>query len=116
MGVIPSALEIEDPARKAKVSGQLSVAEGFLPIFVETLDLELSSAQKPSPKDLFVRILGDKGIWKTELDAQGRFSFPPIYAGSYFIELFPKGEKPILRRPIVLHEQSELNIRVEMIS
>ena len=114
MGVIPSALEIEDPARKAEVRGRIEVAEGFLPLLLDRLGTEPTASENAVPKGIEIQIVGPKGLWKTELDDEGNFAFKPIYAGNYLLRAVYK-ETVLISRSISLREKSKMDVTVSVL-
>jgi len=114
MGVMPSASLMESSERKGLVSGVISMEEGFRHAFIEGMDCEPAPGEAGLPEDTQAVIEGPKGIWRSEVDGEGRFAFPPIYAGSYVLRIRCYGQV-LCKIPIVVRERSAVEFSVDIL-
>jgi len=114
MGVIPSALEQEDPARKAQLSGRLDVVRGFVPILLERLGVAAGTGPSGLPAGTSATLVGSRGIWSVDLKPEGTFEFPPCYAGAYQLR-FRCGERLVAAHPVTLREKARLDVAVHVL-
>ena len=114
MGMIPSAADVENPAKKGTIKGQIGVAEGFIPLFMEYLNSSADQGISTVYKHVNVHILGANGKWSTSVDEKGNFEFPPVYSGRYVLKVQYK-EHLLFYHDLVLLDKAEFELQITVV-
>jgi hypothetical protein len=114
MGMIPSAVDVENPAKKGTITGELAVAEGFLPLFLEYVGSADAEGFSDIYKHIKVQIIGASGNWSASLNEEGKFKFPPIYSGRYILKVQYKSHL-LFYHDIVLLDKNELDMKITVV-
>lgn len=114
MGMIPSAIDVENPAKKGTIQGELAIAEGFLPLFLEYVGSADAEGFSKLYKNVKVLVIGASGNWTASLDEEGKFKFPPIYSGRYILKVQYKSNL-LFYHDIVLLDEAEFDMKVTIV-